>query len=214
MVEGRFLSDDRVRIDRAYAAAGWGDWLCYKYFRGMNQGQIILGKRYVSGLVQPTLGRIVILVCAAAGALRCAEPAPDEKGTVNTAPVVVEESKPKGGNDLGPRWKKTILVLGFILKLEHPTHTETLMFGEGDLLRAVSGTKAVQRDDRTTIAGFIPRQLKWRVEDDWLVFYEREDHRFEALGLVQEGWFMFTTERCNGENLRFRITKPPKVKPI
>jgi hypothetical protein len=180
----------------------------------MNQGQIILRKRYVSGLVQPTLGRIVILDCAAAGALRCAEPAPDEKGTVNTAPVVVEESKPKGGNDLGPRWKKSILVLGFILKLEHPTRTETLMFGEGDLLRAVTGTKAVQRDDRTTIAGFIPRQLKWRVEDDWLVFYDREDHRFEALRLVQEGWFMFTTERCNGENLRFRITKPPKVKPI
>jgi hypothetical protein len=157
----------------------------------------------------------VAALCLTGDVLLCAaEPASEKDEPVKLPPIIVEGSQPKVRTKTGPRWNEEMFLPGFILKLDHPTRTQSFLFAEGDLVRTVFGTKGVLREDGTISAGFRPMRLRWRLEEEWLVFFDEQNRRVEELRLVREGWLSLTAERRSGEVLRFRITKPPKPKPI
>jgi hypothetical protein len=142
----------------------------------------------------------------------CVCPAAEQKkdGTVELPPVIVEGSRPKVKVRVGPLWRDEMFAPGVVWKHDHPTRLKSFLFDEDRIARGVFGSKEGLNASSARVSF---QKLKWYLEDEWLVFSDQENGRVEELRLINDGWFGLTTERRNGEILKFRVTKP-KLQPV
>jgi hypothetical protein len=135
---------------------------------------------------------------------------PDE--IVTLPPVVVENSPLR--MPPGSRWKEELVAPGAIWKLDDAKRTQSFLFDEGALVRTVFGTKGVMHEDGSITAAFRPMRLRWRLENEWLVFVDEQNRRIEELKFVRDGLLWLSAARRSGEIVKFRITKAATPKPI
>jgi hypothetical protein len=154
--------------------------------------------------------RFTVLLPVLCGWGVCTAAEKKQDGAVELPRVVVEGSRPKVETWTGPLWKETLLVAGTVWKLDHPTRLQSFLFDEARITRGVFGTKEGMNAGSARVS---LEKLTWQLEDEWLVFRDQQNRRIEELRLINDGWFRLTTERRNGEILKFRVTKP-KLQPI
>lgn len=122
--------------------------------------------------------------------------------------VVVQGTQPKVRVYTGPLWKEEMLRDGTVWTIDHETFRQTFLFGERDIVRAVSTGRGTLTDGMISAPVDLQR-LRWHIEDEWLVFTEG-NVRIEELKLINDGWLYITAARRDGQKLRFRATAPRK----